>query len=178
MYYPSHHRVVVSFVLICFFCFFTFSPSMARLVTVIDTFCQLSEGLKRLRVVCEAMPTQQAWGNRSSSGTTTWPGGGSRTGRNYTGQGCHIEKINIQELESLKVKKIIKKKRSLYNAKLLLFLRVSQRIGQCNILANDGKQLPCRKRYALRVGLMISIMIRDQLTPWKHGAITITITVS
>lgn len=40
--------------------FFTFSPSMARLVTVIDTFCQLSEGLKRLRVVCEAMPTQQA----------------------------------------------------------------------------------------------------------------------
>lgn len=38
----------------------TFSPSMARLVTVIDTCCHLSEGLNRLREVCEAMPTQQA----------------------------------------------------------------------------------------------------------------------
>lgn len=67
----------------------TFSPSMAKLVTVIATCCHLSEGLKRLREVCEAMPTQQVWGNRSSSGTTTCPEEDSGTGRADTGKCCH-----------------------------------------------------------------------------------------
>lgn len=61
---------------------------MARLVTVIDTFCQLSEGLKRLREVCEAMPTQHAWGKRSSSGTTTWPEDDNKLEKTDTGECC------------------------------------------------------------------------------------------
>lgn len=148
---------------------------MARLVTVIDTFCQLSEGLKRPRVVCEAMPTQQAWGKRSSSGTTTWPGDGNRTAGNYTGKCCPIIKINIQESEPFKVKKIIKKKHYC-SGKLLFFLHknIKSENRQYNNLFNDCKQLPCWKLYGRLVGIMISIMIHNQLTPWEYGAITIT----
>lgn len=32
-----------------------------------------SVGLKMLRTVCDAIPTQQALGNFNSSGTFTWP---------------------------------------------------------------------------------------------------------
>lgn len=76
---------------------------MARLVTVIDTCCHLSEGLNRLREVCEAMPTQQAWGNRSSSGTTTWPEDDSK--RRIVTQGnaappCRRRAINSTTLKA------------------------------------------------------------------------------
>lgn len=45
---------------------------MDKFTIVMATCCQRSEGLKMLSDAWQAMPTQHAAGNFSSSGTTTW----------------------------------------------------------------------------------------------------------